>query len=84
MRLIEELVNKMLEKHNIDYDYVKKNPEVNGVEWYRFYTFTKQESEEFKSWAIDLIKKRLRMSEKSANYEFDMFNLSYGLRIEEE
>lgn len=35
--LVEALVNKMLEKYGVDYNFVFNNPRINGIEWFRYY-----------------------------------------------
>lgn len=54
--LVEALVNKMLEKYGVDYNFVFNNPRINGIEWFRYYSFTPKEDEAFKEWAIKFIK----------------------------
>lgn len=81
--LIEHLINKMLEKHKVDFNFVLKNPEIEGQDWFMYYTFTEEEAEEFKKWAILVIKKALKCRKKIAEKEFSWFNLAYGLKIEE-
>ena len=34
--LVEALVNKMLEKYGVDYNFVFNNPRINGIEWFRY------------------------------------------------
>ena len=41
------LINKMLEKYNIDIDYVINNPNIENVPWYQYYTFTKEEHDQW-------------------------------------
>ena len=43
----KDLVNKMLEPYNVDYDYVVKNPIIEGNNWYEHYTWTKDDQNEF-------------------------------------
>ena len=33
--LVKALVNKMLEKYGVDYNFVFNNPRINGIEWFR-------------------------------------------------
>lgn len=80
-------INKSLEKHGVDYDYILENQkqilEDTGKEWYQIYTFdTEKEFDEWKSFCIEILTKRLkpyRFSKKRAIQEFAMFNLSFGL-----
>ena len=81
-KMVTALINKMLEKHNVDIEFVKKNPEIRGKPWYIYYTFTPQEEEIFEKWAIDFIKKSLKCSKERARHEYAWFNLAWGLHVE--
>ena len=54
---------------------------LDDPEWYRNNTMTQEQFEEFKAYAILLIKKVHRCSQTRAVGYFAWFNLSYGLRI---
>ena len=79
--LLKSLVNKMLEKHNVSYEYVLENPKIEGNDWFFYFTMTKKEAEEFKKFAIAEIKKVNRCSKYYAENYFSWFNLYCGLRI---
>jgi len=49
--------------------------------WYFNWTITLKKYEEFKSYALPLIKKVFKCNKARAESTFDWFNLSYGLRI---
>lgn len=82
--LVEALVNKMLEKYGVDYNFVFNNPRINGIEWFRYYSFTPKEDEAFKEWAIKFIKKHKRCSMHYAKQLYSWFSLFYGLTISKE
>lgn len=82
--LVEALVNRMLEKYGVDYDFVLNNPKINGIEWFRYYSFTPEEDEVFKEWAIKFIKKHQRCSMNYAKQLYSWFSLFYGLTISKE
>ena len=51
--------------------------------WFTNWTFTTQQYELFRAYAIPLIKKTFRCNTKKATETFSWFNLQYGLRIKE-
>lgn len=79
-KFIKTVINKMLNKHNVDYDYVKDNPEIEGVPWYQHYTMTTQEELELEKFFISLYKK-MKLGSRSEK-EWAWFNLMYGLKID--
>lgn len=80
--LIPIIIDKMLEKHGVDYAYVLENQQIEGVPWYTYYTFTKQEEKEFKEWFIKFVSKKIKFSKNYIEREYALFSLMYGLRIE--
>lgn len=49
--------------------------------WFFNWTMTSDQLEEFKGYAIPLLKKTFKCSKKKAEGIFQWFNLQYGLRI---
>lgn len=82
--LLRTILNKQLEKYNITIDDVKDNQYIDGKVWYEHYTLTMEETEKFKEWCINLLRKGVRpkLSEKTIRKEFAMLDLMYGLKIE--
>ena len=78
------LINKQLEKHNVDFDYVMEHPEIDGKLWCTYYTTTPRESIEFRKWAIDFLRMELKWTKKRSEREFPYFDLMYGLRVSPE
>ena len=80
------LINKMLEKHNVDYDWVMANQEVDGRMWCTHFSWTQQESNEYKKWYIKFYQENVtpRYTKKYLEKFWQWFNLMYGLRIEDE
>jgi hypothetical protein len=74
------LVNKMLKPHNVDYDYVTANPEIEGEPWYCHYQWTTKEQDVFQQEAVDYIKKTLRVPKDRAGKVAAWFILGYGLK----
>lgn len=80
------LINKMLEKHNIDYDYVMDNQYINGILWCSHYEWTQEESDEYKKWYIKFYQENVtpRYTKKYLERNWQWFNLQYGLRIKDD
>jgi len=53
-------------------------------EWYSKWTMTTEQHEQFKAYAIPLIKKVFKCNKKRAESIFSWFNLQFGLRIDDE
>lgn len=51
--------------------------------WFTNWTFTTQQYELFRAYAIPLIKKTFRCNTKKATETFGWFNVQYGLRIKD-
>ena len=49
--------------------------------WYFNWTMTQEQHEEFKRYAIPLLKKIFKFNKGRAEQTFDWFNLQFGLRI---
>ena len=49
--------------------------------WYFNWTMTQEQHEEFKRYAIPLLKKIFKFNKAKAEQTFDWFNLQFGLRI---
>ena len=49
--------------------------------WYFNFTMTQAEHEEFRKYAIKLIRKTFRCNRLNGEKTFDWFNLQFGLRI---
>lgn len=80
-------IDKSLEKHGVDYNYILENQkqilDVTGKDWFQVYTFdTEEEFEAWKSFCIEILTKKLRpynFGKERALHEFEMFNLNFGL-----
>tara|TARA_R110000850_G_scaffold34024_1_gene92223 strand:- start:30730 stop:30987 length:258 start_codon:yes stop_codon:yes gene_type:complete len=77
---IKEVINKMLEKHNVDYDYVMKNTSMDEVPWYEHFTHTLIEEEQLEKFFHEKYKKYFKTNSKN---EWNMFNLMWGLKIKQ-
>jgi hypothetical protein len=56
---------------------------LNDMEWFTNITMTKVQHDEFKTYAIALIKKIYKVNTKKANDIFDWFDFAYGLRVKD-
>ena len=73
---VVDLINQMfiIAGHNVTYD------DILGVkDWFRKYTMTVEQSEEFKKCGKKYLMKELRETAKSAEREMLWFNLQWGL-----
>jgi hypothetical protein len=52
--------------------------------WYHTNTMTQEQHEEFKAYAIPLLKKIFKFNKTRAEGTFGWFNLQFGLRIKSE
>jgi hypothetical protein len=73
------IINKELEKYGMTIDDV-----IDSKDWFTKYTMTSGEYTIWKNYSIDLMRKKLRFSKKSAEKEFVWIDLMWGLRHEEE
>lgn len=80
------IFDKMLEKHNVGYDYVMKNQTINDRVWCSYYSWTPEEQAEYKKWWIDFYYTRVtpRRTKKRLKESWLWFDLMYGLRIVDE
>jgi len=81
--IIKTLVDKMLEPHGVDYNYVMQHHEIEGKQWYQYYTMTNNELDIFQAWAIPVIMKHEKCNKEIAKKKFGFFNMQYGLRIQD-
>jgi len=50
-------------------------------EWYNKWTMTQEQHDQFKAYALPLIKKVFKCNKSRAESTFDWFDLEFGLRI---
>ena len=79
------IVNKQLEKHNVDFDYIRSLPEgrINDMDWFKYYTMTQLEHKEWKLFCIDFIKNQCtpRQTNKYAEKLFGEIDFFCGLMV---
>ena len=73
------IINKMFEiaGHEVNFDDVKGRKD----EWYKEWTMTIEQSDEWRAWGEAYLKKNLRMYEKPAKIEMAWISLMYGLKF---
>jgi hypothetical protein len=75
-KAIIDLINQMfiIAGHNVTYN------DIVGVDnWFREYTMTVEQGEEFKKWGKKYLMKNLQMRAYTAEKEMMWFNLQWGL-----
>jgi len=75
-KAVKDLINQMfvIAGHDVTYD------DILGVEdWFRKYTMTVEQGEEFKKWGKKYLMKELRTYAKMAEREMEWFMLQWGL-----
>jgi len=78
---IKALINKQLEKYNVDFDYVMDHQQIDGKLWCYYFTLTKDEDEAFRKWAIEYLRKTFHWQKQYAEKEFSWYYLMYGLNV---
>ena len=80
--LITALINKMLEKYNVDMKYIKAHEEIEGKKWFEYYAFSREEEDKYAEWAKAFIKEqRPSWSKRTIEKEYAWFSLMWGLRV---
>jgi len=75
----------MLQPYGVDYNYVIENPKIDGIDWFSYYTWTKDEEAEYQLWFIKFLSEWTtpKMPGKYYLQEWQWYNLNHGLRIKE-
>jgi hypothetical protein len=79
-------VNRMnISEHLVDYQLKMIGKTIEDVkndeQWYYNNTMTEEQHEEFKRYAIHLLKKIFKFNKAKAEQTFQWFDLQFGLRI---
>ena len=84
--IIKPLIDKMLEQHNSNYEYVLANEMIDNKLWCTHFEWTLGEAEDYKKWWIKFYQENVtpRYSKKYLERQWQWFNLMYGLRIKDE
>ena len=78
---LEVVINKMFELagHPVTYNDIVDRKE----EWYKEYTMTKDQQDQWVKWMTAYIKKNKKLATHYAKTQAEMINLNYGLKIQE-
>lgn len=78
----KNIINYMVRKYNIDFDYVVSNPEIEGMSWYQYYTFnSEKEYEKWKKYALKQFKRAYPYSTEEFNKKrVAWLDFQYGLK----
>ncbi len=76
--IAEHLVDVQLKMVNRTMFEAMQNPD-----WFHEWTMTTEQYEEFRKYAIPLLKKIFKFNTNKAKETFNFFNLQYGLRIQD-
>jgi hypothetical protein len=74
------LIDKMFEFAGHDIRF--KDIEGRKDSWYSEWTMTEEQNKQWKDWGIKFIKTQLKLNKKAAETQMAMFNLNYGLKIQ--
>lgn len=72
-------IYKQLELANVSPSVLETDRE----HWFSNNTITPQQHEEWRNWFITEAKKTFKLNKKVVEREFQYFNLSYGLKVQE-
>ena len=83
---MKKKINRMtISDHLIEYQLQMIGKTVQDAlkdpDWYNTWTMTSEQHDEFKAYAIPLLKKIFKFNTGKANSTFEWFNLQFGLRI---
>lgn len=76
---VVDVINKMFEiaGHDVTYEDIKDKKD----DWYTQWTMTMEQSNQWKEWGVEEIRKRFRYSKKWAEKEMGMIILMWGLKF---
>lgn len=79
--MVETIINKMFEiaGHNVTYNDIKDRED----NWYQQWTMTESQNKEWREWGVNYLRKQDRLFKKIAEREMAMFDLMYGLKMNE-
>jgi hypothetical protein len=83
----EKITRENISKHLIEYELkiVGKTllDTVDDDKWYFNFTMTKEQNQNFKIYAIALLKKTFKFTKTKAENVYSWFDLQFGLRIKD-
>ena len=83
----KKITRENIAEHLVEYQLEMIGKTIKEVKedefWFSNNTITSEQHEEFKKYAIPLLKKVFKYNKSKAEKTFDWFNLQYGLRIKD-
>ena len=81
-KVIKLIINNMLKKYNVDYEFVTKNQIIEEKNWYEYYTFdSEEEYENWKKYSLKILKRRYYYgSDDFVKKQFVWIDLMWGLK----
>ena len=78
---LKELIDKMFELagHNLKFEDVEGRTD----NWFQQYTMTEAQNKEWREWGIKYLKKQKGLFKHYAERQMAMFDLMYGLKLEQ-
>lgn len=76
---LQDILNKMFEVsgHDITYDDIRDRED----DWFQQYTMTEDQNKQWRSWSVDYLRKKLRLTKVMAEKEIDWLDMQFGLKI---
>jgi len=73
-----DLINQMftIAGHEITYDDIKDRKD----NWFQEWTMTMTQSEQWKKWGVEYLRKKFRISKAAAEHQMAWVNLQWGLK----
>jgi hypothetical protein len=81
MKINRETISDHLLEYQLDMVGKTVAEAYKTEEWYSKWTITEEQHEQFKSYAVPLLKKVFKCNKKRAEDIFGWFDLQFGLRI---
>ena len=77
--IVERLINKMFEiaGHPVTFEDISGRTD----NWYQQWTMTEEQNKEWREWGAKYLKKEKRLLKSYADRQMAMFDLNYGLKI---
>ena len=76
-----DLINQMftIAGHEITYDDIKDRKD----NWFQEWTMTMTQSEQWKKWGVEYLRKKFRISKAAAEHQMAWVNLQWGLKYDD-
>jgi hypothetical protein len=80
--IVETMINKMFEiaGHNVTFEDIKGRTD----NWYQQWTMTESQNKEWREWGTKYLKKQKHLVKYYAERQMAMFDLNYGLKLEQQ